>query len=131
MDVSIQHGDRAKALEVAECLGSVIGAPPPLGVDTPERHVREHNDRRAAREMFHVALDPIQLLGAKEAKTASLQIQNVHESNEMNAAVVEAVPASALTPLLSAFAVALKVARTAIYAYIVLSRNVEGFAGTS
>jgi len=43
----------------------------------------------------------------------------------------KAVPPAALTSFLRPLAVTLQVARTAIYANIVLSRNVEGFPGAS
>ncbi len=65
MDVAVEHGHRAESLEVAQSLRAVIRPPAPRGVHTPERNVREHHDRRAAREMLDVALDPVELLGSQ------------------------------------------------------------------
>src|ERR1700730_13673859 len=81
--------------------------------------------------MLHVALDPVELFRSQRAQTAGLQVADVYESHEMDSTVVEAVPPAALPPLLRPLAVAVQVARTAIYSNIMFSRNVEGFPGAS
>src|SRR6266851_5234590 len=62
--------------------GAVIVAPAPLGVDGPERDVREHDDRRAAFQALDVFFEPFDLLVAQAPETASLQIDDVDEANE-------------------------------------------------
>src|SRR6266446_10448699 len=81
--------------------------------------------------MFHVALDPFELLRSQRSQSTRLQIENIYESHEVHSAVVEAVPASAVACPLCVLPIPLQVARTAIYAYIMFSRNVEGFPGAS
>ena len=47
MDVPVEHGDRAEALQIGQRLCRVIGSPAPLRIERPERHMREDDDRRA------------------------------------------------------------------------------------
>src|SRR5207249_8725443 len=54
MNVSIENRYRSKTLQIRKCLGTVFGAPSPLRIDIPERHVRKHNHRRTLREMSDV-----------------------------------------------------------------------------
>src|SRR5262249_61475807 len=48
MDMAVEHSHRAKALQHVE-RPLVVGAPSPIGIDRPERDVREHDDRRRVR----------------------------------------------------------------------------------
>ena len=57
-----------KRLRIAERLRSVLGAPAPFGIDRPERHVREHDDRRRGGEAFHVVCEPFELIVAEVAR---------------------------------------------------------------
>src|SRR5215467_11273621 len=45
VDVTVEHRDRAEALEVIERARRVFGAPPPGRIDRPQRNVREDDDR--------------------------------------------------------------------------------------
>src|SRR6516164_389743 len=93
MNVAVQHGDRAKALEVGERLSAIFGAPAPLGVHGPEGNVSEYHDRRAGRDSFHIVLQPLQLLVPQGAESAGLEVQHVNQADEMDPLLIEAVPA--------------------------------------
>src|SRR5262245_29723717 len=45
VDVTVEHRDRAEALEVIERARRVFGAPPPCWIDRPQRNVGEDDDR--------------------------------------------------------------------------------------
>ena len=46
VNVTIEDGDLAEALDKVEGAQTVFGSPTPVGIDNPERHMREENDRR-------------------------------------------------------------------------------------
>ena len=90
VNVPVQHGDRAEALQDRESLSAVLGAPAPFGVNGPQRNVREDDYRRAGGEMGDVLCEPFQLLRADLAEP--FQLGAVVETNEMYALVVKALP---------------------------------------
>src|SRR5262249_32854398 len=120
-DMSVQHRNRAKALEVAEGLRAVIRAPAPLRIDAPQRYVGKHHDRHAFGEMLYIALHPLQLLLPQVAKPAGLEVHYVHQPAEVDALVIKAIPARSLV----AVAVALKILFPVVADHLVLSRDVE------
>ncbi len=65
VDATVEHGHAAEPLEQGQRLFAVVGAPAPLGIDAPERDVREHDDGRARRQVADVALEPLELRGAE------------------------------------------------------------------
>src|SRR5579863_7621637 len=84
--------------------------------------MREDYDRRARGFALEVGFDPFQLVRAEIAAAAGLQIKHVDEGDEMNAAVIEAVPAiggfASAETLEKCFAV--------VADRVVLAGNVEG-----
>src|SRR6202007_884488 len=79
------------------------------------------DDRRGGGEALHIVGEPSKLLGAELAHTAGLEIHHVDESDEMDAIVVEGIPARAL----GVFAVTLEVRRAGrLVEQVVLARNV-------
>ena len=64
VNVPVEHGDRAEALQDRESLRAVLGAPAPFGVNGPQRNVREDDNRRAGGEVGDVLAEPFQLLRA-------------------------------------------------------------------
>src|SRR3989442_10230313 len=78
-----------------ERLLAVVRGPAPLGIDGPEGHMGEDDDRGAARELPHVVLEPLKLLGAQASETFGLVALHVDEADEVHAPVVEALPALA------------------------------------
>src|SRR5581483_8818790 len=74
-------------------------------IDRPQRDVCEHHDRCRSRAAFDVGFQPLELLGAKIAKTAGFQVDDIDQADEMHAVGVEAVPAGALGALAVAFLV--------------------------
>jgi hypothetical protein len=44
VDVSVEHGYRSEALQIGECLGTVLGARTPLRIDDPQRNVGKDHD---------------------------------------------------------------------------------------
>ena len=67
--------------------------------------MREEHNRRAARETRNIVLQPRDLLGAERPEPTGLEVQDVHEADEMHASVIETVPAATLR----AFTVSLEV----------------------
>ena len=59
----------------------------------------EHDDRCAGFQVLHVVFQPFELLGPKRSQPACLQIHHVHQSDEVHASFLEAVPSSALAAL--------------------------------
>src|SRR3954466_9995681 len=94
-----------KRLSIASACNPVIGSPAPSFIDEPERDVSEHHDRRRRSFASQVVVQPGELLGPEIAKAAGLQIEHVHKPDEVDAAMVEAVPA----PAPAALAVAVQV----------------------
>src|SRR5579863_3532121 len=99
MNVPVQYGYRPKSFQVRQRLRAVVGSPSPFGIDRPERNVREHNNRRAALERGHVVLEPRHLISAQGTQSSRLEVEHVHQSDEMNAVLFEAVPSVALRTL--------------------------------
>ena len=64
-------------------------------------------------------LEPFELLVAERAQAASFEIDDVHEADEVHAAVIEAVPARALRALAESLQVALPV----VFEHVVLARE--------
>ncbi len=93
--MAVEHGHRAEPLQHRQRLGAVVGAPAPLLVDDPQRHVGEHHHRLARRTARKVLLQPAQLVGPQVAHAAALELLDVHQADEVHAGVVEAVPAVA------------------------------------
>src|SRR6266404_2969356 len=83
----------------------------------------ENNDRRARPKVLYVGLEPFELLISELSQTAGLEIQDVDQSNEMDAVFVEAVPARAFA--FDALQIPFTVKLSAIVKHIVLSRNIE------
>src|SRR5581483_12403492 len=121
VNVSVQHSHRTKFLQVAKRLRAIISAPAPLRINAPQRYVSKHYDGRAFGKMFYVFLHPLKLFLAQTAQPAGFQVQRIDQPNEVNAAVIKAVPARALR----FFAVALKVLLAIVADYVMLTRNVE------
>ena len=58
--------------------------------------MREDDNWRIAAEAFDVIFQPAQLLVAELSQPAGLEVKHIDQSNEMDAVLVEAVPAGAL-----------------------------------
>src|SRR5215217_1111705 len=86
-----------------ERLRAVVSPPAPIGIDGPQRNMREDDDRCAAGQRFNVLLQPCQLLLAQLSKptaaqsraTSLPQIEDIDQSDEVHAIIVEALPALA------------------------------------
>src|SRR6266480_4390776 len=89
----------------------------------------KYNNRCARSEIFHVCLEPFKLLVAELTKTAGLKVQYVDQSNEMDAVLIEAVPAGAFA--FDALQIPFTVKLSAIIEYIMLSRHVENVLCTA
>src|SRR5437016_539472 len=90
MNVSVEHGHRAEALEQVECLRAIFGGPAPLRIYGPQRNVGEDYDRSAGRQPGHIVLEPRQLLLTNRAQ--AFELRGVVQPDEMNTFVVEALP---------------------------------------
>src|SRR5262249_55256741 len=97
VNVTVQHCDRAEAFQISERAFAVTGPPAPLRINCPKWDVREHDNRSIGSETFHVGFEPFKLVVSKLPYPAGLQIQNIDESDEMDAVLVEAVPTGAFS----------------------------------
>ena len=121
VNVPVQHRDRAELLEVGQRLRAVFRAPAPLRVHAPQGNVREHDDRRAVLQMLDVVFQPFELLAAERAEAAGLQVQHVHQPDEVHAFRVEAVPPGSL----GALSVAFQILFAVIVEHVVFARHEE------
>src|SRR4029077_15965980 len=89
---------------------------------------KDHNGRVRAK-IFHVALEPFQLLVAELTQAAGLKIKDIDQCNEMDTVFVNTVPprAFAFDALQIPFAVKL----SAIVKHIVLPGNIENILGSA
>src|SRR5215471_8981082 len=71
--------------------------------------------------MLNVTFHPFELLVSQRAQSPRLQIQHVHQSDEVHTLLVEAVPTGALTTL----SVALQELLAVIVEHVVLARNIK------
>src|ERR1043166_4389899 len=136
-DVAVQDCDRGEAPELRERLRGVRSRPAPLRVDAPQRYVRVDDDGRAGGESGQVSLKPRELLRAEVAEAlapahddragrrAGRRAEDVVQSDEGDAAVVEAAPAAPLRAL----AEASEELRAVVCENVVLAGDVEDLAG--
>src|ERR1035438_3014275 len=89
MNVAVQYSDGAEVLQVAESLRTILGSPSPLGINGPQRNVREHYYGRAFGEMFNVFFQPLQLLRAQRSEVPCLQAHHIHEADKMHSNLVQ------------------------------------------
>jgi hypothetical protein len=99
VDVTVQNRHGAEAFDQTQRLFRIIGAPTPFGINRPERNVGEEDDRDAARKTGDISTQPIDLIGAEGAEPARFEVEDVDESDEVDAGVIEAVPAVAFAAL--------------------------------
>src|SRR6266478_6854015 len=77
VDVTVEHRDRAEALEVIERARRIFGAPAPYWIYRPQRNVREDDDRGRGGAAFEVVLEPFELHVAEIAQPAGLEIDHI------------------------------------------------------
>src|SRR3954451_5092503 len=98
MDVAVEHGYGAEALQIGQSAGSILGAPAPRRIDGPQGDMGEDHDGGARREPPHIIFKPRELRLTEVAQPAGLQGHDVDEADEVDAVAIDAVlavPASA------------------------------------
>src|SRR5260370_8000018 len=95
VDVTVEHRDRAEALEVIERTGRVFGAPAPCWIDRPQRNVGEDDHRGRGGTAFEVVLQPFELLLAEIAQPPGLEIPHLDEPSNLHTVADQPVPARA------------------------------------
>ena len=85
----------------------------------------KQNDRGAGGQARHVAAKPVDLIRAKRPQSAGFEIHNVDETDEVDARMVEAVPAIAFRAL----SVAREIGSAVVGGDVVLPRHVEDAVG--
>src|ERR1043166_8814917 len=95
--MAIKHRDRAEPFGQSEGLRTIRGAPAPIGINRPQRNMREHHDRPAGGLGLQIGLEPRKLLLAELAQ--ALDRLYVGEPDKMDVLVVEAVPELAIALL--------------------------------
>src|SRR4051794_4430908 len=118
--MAVQYRDRAEAFDVFQRTRAVLGAPAPLRIDRPQRDMGEQHNWRGFRTALQVVLQPFELVVAETAEAAALEVRDIDEADEMHAAGVERIPATAL----GAAAVALLVELDLLVDDVVLARYV-------
>ncbi len=95
--------------------------PSPIG-DTQPRAVCEHRRRSACcSSALEIVFQPCELVAAKRAQAACLQIHDVHQAHKVDTFVVEATPTCTFGP----FTVALQILLSIVDTDIVLARHIE------
>src|SRR5205823_928388 len=121
MNVAIQDRDRSKLLQIRKRLPTILRAPSPILIYRPERNVGENDNRGAVRKMLDVFFHPLELLGPQRSQATRFEVHNVHQTDKMNALLLEAVPSGAL----SVFAETIEVAFAVVINHVVFAGNVE------
>ena len=121
MDVPVEHGDGPKALQIRQRTFAVVGAPSPVGVYRPERDVCEHDDGGAALQVLDIFREPLELFRPKRAESARFEVDDVDETDEVRATLIEAVSPGALR----AFAKPCQIAVGIVVEHVVLAGYVE------
>src|SRR5205807_4981745 len=83
-------------LDVRQSLFAVVGSPAPIGVDGPQRNVREEHNRSAGSAAFEIGFKPLQLFVTERPHASSFQIGDIYETKEMHTLMIEAVPTTTL-----------------------------------
>ena len=73
--------------------------------------------------MLHILLEPLELLASERTQATSLEIEHVHEPDEVHAAVVEAIPAAGPCCALRRLSVAIEILTAIVGANVVLPRH--------
>jgi len=94
MSMPVQNRDRSEWLEVRQILSAVRSAPAPFRIDSPERYLREDDDRRATRMPLKVVLKPDQLFSFQLAHPS--QYGGVDQAYEVNSFLIEPIPSFTL-----------------------------------
>ncbi len=110
-----------EALQIGEGLFAVSRTPAPLRVEGPERKVREHHDGSARRFRLEVFFEPCELLSPQLSH--AFQGGGIHQAHEMDALLVEAVPARSPGFLAEAGQILFAV----VGGVIVFAGNIENF----
>ena len=129
MDVAVQNRNGTESFQIRQRLRAVAGAPAPVLIHDPQRHMREHDDRRAAGSRPLTSFSSHSSCSVAEiAETVALQIDHVHQPDEVHAVRVEAVPAVAI----GAFTIPVQIALAVFLKDVVFARNGIGlqFRGT-
>src|SRR6266536_1260802 len=121
VNVAVEHRDRTKLLQIGESLSAVLGSPSPVLINRPQRNVSENDDWRAVRKMLDIFLHPLQLLRPQRSQPTGLQIDDIHQSDEMHAFLIEAVPARSLR----IFSKPIKVTLAVVVNHVVFAWDVE------
>jgi len=126
VDVAVEHGDRAEALQITERASGVGRAPAPFLVDRPHRQMGEDDNRGAGRTAGNVLLQPFELVVTQGRETGGfepgLKIKDVDQPDKMDAGHIETVPALALRILAVAGEIGLAVVSVG---HVVLAGNKE------
>src|ERR1700731_5099452 len=97
--MAVQHSYRTETLDIRQSLFTVVGSPSPIGVDGPQRNVREEHNRSAGRAALEIGLKPLQLFVTERPHASSLQICDIYQTDEVHTSVIEALPPAALGTL--------------------------------
>jgi uncharacterized protein (DUF1800 family) len=99
VDVAVQNGHRTEPFQQTERLFGILGTPAPSRIDRPQGYMGKDDDRRRGGKPGEIVGEPGQLLRAKLAKAAGLQIDDVDKPNEPNTAVIEGIISGSLGAL--------------------------------
>src|ERR1700677_1597458 len=95
VNVSVEDGHGTETLEHVERLCSIGSSPAPFRINLPQRHVREYHDGRTGGKGREVLFQPVELVRAEGAQALIGLAKDVDQPDEVNALLVEAVPAIA------------------------------------
>src|SRR5258708_32421703 len=77
MHMPVEAGHWGEPLQIAQCLRSVFGTPPPVRIHRKQRDVAEHHDRSIAGQLRNILADEVELIISQVAQL--FQVQRVHQ----------------------------------------------------
>src|SRR5437867_11118916 len=128
MNMPVKHRHGTESHDVRQSLFAVVGSPAPLGIDGPQWNVCKEDNRSAGSAALEIVLKPFQLFVTERSHASSLQIGDIHQADEMDTLMIEAVPPRTLCT----FSIALEILLAVVVQHVVLTgHKVDLFRGCS
>src|SRR5580698_11382570 len=119
VDMPVQYRHGTESLKKGEGLFTVRCSPTPVRINSPQRNMCKEHNRCTVLVLAQVFLQPVQLRRPEFPHT--FQLHYIHQSDEVHAFVIEAVPSVSR----GTFAISLKVELSVVDRSVMLARDIK------